>query len=423
MEKFIICGGEPLNGDVNISGMKNSALPILFGTILTNDTCIIDNLPDISDVQDSLAILESVGASVRFINTNTVIIDTKNVTPKSPPLELVSKIRASYYLWGTMLGRFNKAQVGQPGGCDFGNGRPIDQHIKGFELLGARVSYESNAAITLKAQDGLKGNTVYFDIASVGSTINIMYAAVFADGVTVIENAAREPHIVDTACFLNACGANIMGAGTTTIRIKGVKKLKGCTYSIAPDMIEAGTYMIAAAITKGKVCVKNVIPKHLDAITAKLIEANVPIEIGDSYVTVTPPDNLRSVSIKANPYPGFPTDMQPQFSTLMTVAQGMSSVSDGIYSTRFKYIDDLKKMGANIEYDEKDSQLHIIGVPELNGADTKAPDLRAGAALILAGLAAKGTTTITNIELVERGYDHIIEKLRALGANIKRAKI
>jgi UDP-N-acetylglucosamine 1-carboxyvinyltransferase len=322
-----------------------------------------------------------------------------------------------------MLGRFNKAQVGQPGGCDFGNGRPIDQHIKGFELLGARVSYESNAAITLKAQDGLKGNTVYFDIASVGSTINIMYAAVFADGVTVIENAAREPHIVDTACFLNACGANIMGAGTTTIRIKGVKKLKGCTYSIAPDMIEAGTYMIAAAITKGKVCVKNVIPKHLDAITAKLIEANVPIEIGDSYVTVTPPDNLRSVSIKANPYPGFPTDMQPQFSTLMTVAQGMSSVSDGIYSTRFKYIDDLKKMGANIEYDEKDSQLHIIGVPELNGADTKAPDLRAGAALILAGLAAKGTTTITNIELVERGYDHIIEKLRALGANIKRAKI
>ena len=423
MEKFIICGGEPLNGDVNISGMKNSALPILFGTILTSGTCIIDNLPDISDVKDSLAILESVGASVRFINTNTVIIDTKNVTPKMPPLELVSKIRASYYLWGTMLGRFNKAQVGQPGGCDFGNGRPIDQHIKGFELLGARVSYESNAAITLKAQDGLKGNTVYFDIASVGSTINIMYAAIFAEGVTVIENAAREPHIVDTACFLNACGANIMGAGTTTIRIKGVKKLKGCTYSIAPDMIEAGTYMIAAAITKGKVCVKNVIPKHLEAITAKLIEANVPIEIGDSYVTVNPANNLRSVSIKANPYPGFPTDMQPQLSTLMTVAQGMSSVSDGIYSTRFKYIDDLKKMGANLEYDEKDLQLHIIGVSELNGADTKAPDLRAGAALILAGLAAKGTTTITNIELVERGYDHIIEKLRALGANIKRAKI
>ena len=423
MEKFIICGGEPLNGDVAISGMKNSALPILFGTILTKDICTISNLPDISDVKDSLAILKSIGASVRFISTDTVIIDTRAVTPKSPPLELVSKIRASYYLLGSMLGKFNHAQVGQPGGCDFGNGRPIDQHIKGFELLGAKVSYESNAAITLNAPNGLKGNSVYFDIASVGSTINIMYAAVFADGVTVIENAAREPHIVDTACFLNACGANIMGAGTTTIRIKGVKELKGCSYSIAPDMIEAGTFMIAGAITKGRVCVKNIVPKHMDAVTAKLIEANVPIEIGDSYITVNPASNLRSVSIKTNPYPGLPTDMQPQFSALMTVAQGMCTVSDSIYSTRFKYIADLKKMGANIEYDEKDSHLHIIGVPELNGATVKAPDLRAGAALILAGLAAKGITTVTNIELVERGYDHIIEKLRALGANITREKI
>lgn len=423
MEKFIICGGEPLNGDVAISGMKNSALPILFGTILTNGICTISNLPDISDVKDSLAILKSIGASVRFISTDTVIIDTREVTPKSPPLELVSKIRASYYLLGSMLGKFNHAQVGQPGGCDFGNGRPIDQHIKGFELLGAKVSYESNAAITLNAPNGLKGNSVYFDIASVGSTINIMYAAVFAEGVTVIENAAREPHIVDTACFLNACGANIMGAGTTTIRIKGVKALKGCNYSIAPDMIEAGTFMIAGAITKGRVCVKNIVPKHMDAVTAKLIEANVPIEIGDSYITVNPTKNLRSVSIKTNPYPGLPTDMQPQFSALMTVAQGMCTVSDSIYSTRFKYIADLKKMGANIEYDEKDSHLHIIGVPELNGAVVKAPDLRAGAALILAGLAAKGITTVTNIELVERGYDHIIEKLRALGANITREKL
>ena len=424
MEKFIIRGGEPLNGDVAISGMKNSALPILFATILTEGICIIDNLPDISDVKDSLAILESVGASVRFINTNTVVIDTKQVKPKSPPLELVSKIRASYYLLGAMLGKFGKAQVGQPGGCDFGNGRPIDQHIKGFEMLGARVSYESNAAITLNAPDGLKGNSVYFDIASVGSTINIMYAAVFAEGVTVIENAAREPHIVDTACFLNACGANIMGAGTTTIRIKGVKKLHGCShYSIAPDMIEAGTYMIAAAITGGRIRVTNIVPKHMDAVTAKLIEANVPVEIGDSYITVNPAKNLRSVSIKANPYPGLPTDMQPQFSALMTVAQGMCTVSDGIYSTRFKYIEYLKSMGANIEYDEKRSLLRIIGVSELQGATVKAPDLRAGAALILAGLAAKGTTTVTNVELVERGYDHIIEKLRSLGANIKRERI
>ena len=422
MEKFIIHGGEPLNGDVTISGMKNSALPILFGTILAKGTCIIDNLPDISDVKDSLEILESVGATVRFINTNTVIIDTKNVTPKTPPLELVSKIRASYYLLGSMLGRFNKAQVGQPGGCDLGNGRPIDQHIKGFELLGARVSYESNAAITLNAQDGLKGNSVYFDIASVGATINIMYAAVFAEGVTVIENAAREPHIVDTACFLNACGANIMGAGTTTIRIKGVKELHGANYTIAPDMIEAGTYMIAAAITKGRVCIKNIIPKHMEAISAKLLEANIPLEIGDSYITVNPTENVRSVSIKANPYPGLPTDMQPQFSALMTVAQGMCSVSDSIYSARFKYMEHLQNMGANIEFEEKTSTLRIIGVSELNGTTVKATDLRAGAALILAGLAAKGTTTITNIGFVERGYDHIIEKLRSLGANITRKK-
>ena len=420
MNKFVICGGTPLCGDVNISGMKNSALPILFGTIAANDICIIENLPDISDVKDSIEILESIGASVRFVDTTTVIIDTRRVEMKSPPLEIVSKIRASYYLLGAMLGRFGRAQVGQPGGCDFGNGRPINQHISGFELLGARVSYESNAAITLNAADGLKGNFIYFDIASVGATINIMYAAAFADGITVIENAAREPHIVDTACFLNACGANIMGAGTTTIRIKGVKKLHGCTYKIAPDMIEAGTYMIAGAITKGTVCVKNIVPKHLESINSKLIEAGVPLEIGDSYITVHPATNLRSVVIKANPYPGLPTDMQPQFSALMTVAQGMSSISDGIYSTRFKYIADLKNMGANIEHDEKRAILRIMGVPELNGAEVRVPDLRAGAALILAGLAANGTTTVSNVVLVERGYEHIVEKLRALGANIQR---
>lgn len=422
MEKFIICGGEPLNGDVAISGMKNSALPILFGTILANGVCIIDNLPDISDVKDSLAILESVGASIRFIGTNTVVIDTTQVTPQSPPLELVGKIRASYYLLGAMLGRFNQAQVGQPGGCNFGNIRPIDQHLRSFTMLGAKVSFESNATITLNAPDGLKGTSIYFDMASVGATINIMYAAAFAEGVTVIENAAREPHIVDTACFLNACGANIMGAGTTTIRIKGVKKLKGCNYSIAPDMIEAGTYMIAGAITKGKVRVTNIIPKHMESITSKLIEAGVPIEVGNSYITVNPTENLKSVPLKANPYPGFPTDMQPQFSVLMTVAQGVSTISDGIYSSRFKYRDYLTTMGANITYEEK-TKLQIIGVQELRGATVEASDLRAGAALILAGLAAKGTTTVTNVELVERGYDHIVEKLRSLGANIKREKI
>lgn len=423
MEKFIICGGIPLNGDVAISGMKNSALPIIFGTILTKGTCTISNLPDISDVKDSLAILESIGASVRFINTSTAIIDTSRVEPKIPPLELVSKIRASYYLWGTMLGRFNEAVVGYPGGCDFGGGRPIAQHLKSLAMLGAKYSYESNAAINLTAPNGLKGSSIYFDIASVGTTINVMYAAAVAEGVTVIENAAREPHIVDTACFLNACGAKIMGAGTTTIRITGVKELKGCSYSIAPDMIEAGTYMIAGAITKGKVRVTNIIPKHLDSIITKLTEANVPIEIGDSYITVNPVQKLKSTSIKANPYPGFPTDMQPQFSVLMTLASGVSNISDAIYSSRFKYREHLINMGANINYDEQTSTLNIFGVPELNGATVKAPDLRAGAALILAGLAARGITTVTNIELVERGYDHIIEKFRGLGANIKREKI
>lgn len=420
MEKFLIRGGKPLNGDVNIGGMKNSALPILFGTIAANDICIIENLPDISDVKDSIEILESVGASVRFVDTTTAIIDTRAVTMKSPPLEIVGKIRASYYLLGAMLGRFGCAQVGQPGGCDFGNGRPINQHIRGFELLGARVSYSSNATITLDAREGLKGSFVYFDIASVGSTINIMYAAAFADGITVIENAAREPHIVDTACFLNACGANIMGAGTTTIRIKGVKKLHGCTYSIAPDMIEAGTYMIAGAITKGTLTVRNVVPKHMEAVISKFREIGIPMEIGDSYITVKPAETLRSINIKANPYPGVPTDMQPQFSALMTLTQGMSSISDGIYSTRFKYISDLKKMGADIDFDQKNSVLRIMGVSSLHSAEVRAPDLRAGAALILAALAADGISTINNVELVERGYEHIIEKLRSVGALIKR---
>ena len=321
-----------------------------------------------------------------------------------------------------MLGRFKKAEVGQPGGCDFGNGRPMDLHIRGFEHLGATVSYGSNAAIVLNAENRLKGSFIYFDMASVGATINIMYAAALADGVTIIENAAREPHIVDTACFLNACGANIMGAGTSTIRIRGVKKLHGCTYSIAPDMIEAGTYMIAGAITKGRVTVTGIVPKHMEAISVKLMEAGIPLEIGDSYITVKPAQAIRSMSIKAHPYPGLPTDMQPQFSTLMTVAQGMSSVTDGIYSTRFKYIESLKAMGASVEHDEKLAVVRIFGVSSLTGTTVRAPDLRGGAALILAGLAAEGTTVVTNVALVERGYDHIIDKLRALGAHIRSEK-
>ena len=342
MEKLIIRGSNPLCGDVKISGMKNSALPVIFGTIVANDVCTIKNLPDISDIALALNTLETIGASVRFIDTSTVIIDTRGVQMKSPPLEHVSKMRASIYLLGAMLGRFGSAEVGYPGGCDFGL-RPINLHIKGFETLGARIAFSSNAMINGEAPNGLHGNLVYFDIASVGATINLMLAAVFAKGTTIIENAAREPHIVDMACFLNACGANISGAGTSMIRIKGVEKLHGCTYELAPDMIEAGTYMVAAAATKGRVCVKNIVPKHMEAVSAKLGEMGIPLEIGSNYITVIGTEAFRPTEIRTNPYPGFPTDMHPQFSALLSLAKGISTVSEGIYSGRFNVDFDLRK--------------------------------------------------------------------------------
>jgi len=417
MRKLIIRGGNPLVGDVNISGMKNSALPVIFGTIVANDVCTISNLPDVSDISLALETLETIGAQVRFIGTSTAIIDTRGVQMKSPPLEYVSKMRGSTYLIGAMLGRFGKAQVGYPGGCDFGL-RPINQHIKGFELLGAKVTYASNAMINAEAPDGLHGNFVYFDIASVGATINVMLAAVFAEGTTVIENAAREPHIVDMACFLNACGANITGAGTSMIRIKGVEKLHGCSYELAPDMIEAGTYMVAAAATKGRVCVKNIVPKHMESVSAKLREMGIPLEIDDNSITVIGTDDFRGTEIRTNPYPGFPTDMHPQFSALLALSKGISTVSEGIFSTRFRYAGELNKMGADIEIIE--SSAHINGVESLTGAEVKAHDLRAGAALVIAGLAANGVTTITNIELIERGYENLVEKLKKLGADIKK---
>ncbi len=417
MEKITIRGGKRLRGDVNISGMKNSALPVIFGTIVARDVCTIKNLPDVSDIALALETLQTIGAEVRFINTSTAIIDTRNVRMQSPPLEYVSKMRGSTYLIGAMLSRFGKAQVGYPGGCDFGL-RPINQHIKGFELLGAKVTYTSNAMINADAPDGLKGNFVYFDIASVGATINVMLAAVFAEGTTTIENAAREPHIVDTACFLNACGANISGAGTSMIRIKGVKKLHGCTYELAPDMIEAGTYMVAAAATGGRVCVRNIVPKHMDAVIAKLYDIGIPLEVGDDYITVNGADSFRATEIKTNPYPGFPTDMHPQFSALLALAKGVSKVSEGIFSTRFKYAAELNKMGANIEI--IDSTAIINGVDSLHGADVKATDLRAGACLVIAGLAATGVTTVSNVEYIDRGYENLIEKLKRLGADIKR---
>lgn len=418
MEKIIIRGGNPLFGDVSISGMKNSALPVIFGTIAAGDVCTISNLPDVSDIALALETLETIGAEVRFINTSTAIIDTRGVEMKSPPLEYVSKMRGSTYLIGAMLGRFGKAQVGYPGGCDFGL-RPINQHIKGFELLGARVSYSGSAMIDVDAPDGLHGNFVYFDIASVGATINVMLAAVFAEGTTIIENAAREPHIVDTACFLNACGANISGAGTSMIRIKGVKKLHGCSYNLSPDMIEAGTYMVAAAATGGRVTVKNIVPKHMESVIAKLLEVGIPVDIDDDSITVSGADSFRGTEIKTNPYPGFPTDMHPQFSALLSLSRGVSKISEGIFNTRFKYAAELNKMGANIEV--IDGTAIINGVEALSGAEVKATDLRAGACLVIAGLAANGVTKISNIEYIDRGYENLIEKLKRLGADIRRA--
>lgn len=417
MEKLIIRGGNPLFGDVKISGMKNSALPVIFGTIVANDVCIIKNLPDISDISLAIETLETMGASVRFTDTSTAIIDTREVVMKSPPLEYVSKMRASIYLLGAMLGRFKKAEVGYPGGCDFGL-RKIDLHIKGVEMLGAKITYSTDAMIIGEAPNGLHGNFVYLDIASVGATINIMLAAVFAEGTTVIENAAREPHIVDMACFLNACGAKISGAGTSMIRVKGVKQLHGCSYELAPDMIEAGTYMVAAAATGGKICVKNIVPKHMESVSAKLREIGIPLEIGDNSITVSGAPNFRGTAIRTNPYPGFPTDMHPQFSALLAMSKGVSTVSEGIYSGRFKYVPELNKMGAEIEV--VDNSALINGVDTLKGADVKATDLRAGACLVIAALAAEGVSTISNIEYIDRGYEDLVEKLKTLGADIKR---
>lgn len=417
MEKLIVRGGNPLYGDVKISGMKNSALPVIFGTIVANDVCIIKNLPDISDIALAIETLETMGASVRFTDTTTAVIDTRRVAMKSPPLEYVSKMRASIYLLGAMLGRFGRAEVGYPGGCDFGL-RKIDLHIKGVETLGAKITYSTDAMIIGETPRGLCGDLVYLDIASVGATINIMLAAVFAKGTTVIENAAREPHIVDMACFLNACGAKISGAGTSMIRVKGVEKLHGCTYELAPDMIEAGTYMVAAAATGGRICVRNIVPKHVDSVSAKLREIGIPLEIGDDYITVSGVPSFRGTAIKTNPYPGFPTDMHPQFSALLALSKGVSTVSEGIYSERFKYVSELNKMGAEIEV--VDNAALINGVDALKGANVKATDLRAGACLVIAALAAEGVSTISNIEYIDRGYEGLVEKLRTLGADIRR---
>ena len=418
MERFIINGGKRLSGKIEVSGMKNAALPIIFSTILVEDRCIIENIPEIRDVTTALEIITAMGARVRMLDRTTVEIDTTGIVCGSAPYELARSIRASYYILGAELGRFGMTTSAFPGGCNFIT-RPIDLHIKGFEALGATVSIDEGS-IHAFAKDGLKANSIYLDIESVGATINIILAAVKAEGLTIIDNAAREPHIVDLANFLNSMGADIRGAGTDVIKIRGVSFLHGCEYSIIPDQIEAGTYMAAAAAAGGDVLIKNVVPKHLESITAKLAECGAEITEYDDSVRVVVDHRLNKCNIKTMPHPGFPTDMQPQFAVALCVAQGTSIISEGVWDNRFKYVDQLVRMGAEIEVNGKVAV--ITGVDHLKGAPVKADDLRAGAAMIIAGLVAKGRTEIENVIYIDRGYENVIEKFRALGADISRVE-
>lgn len=417
MEKIVVKGGKPLNGSVEMSGMKNAALPIIFACVLVRDKCYIENMPNVRDVTFALEILSKVGARIRNVNKNTVEIDCSDVKLCDAPYELVSEMRASYYLLGAQLGRFHKARVALPGGCDFGE-RPIDQHIKGFEALGGTVVIESGN-VHIDAPLGVRGASIFLDKASVGATMNLMIAACVGEGTTYIDNAAREPHIVDLANFLNTCGARISGAGTDMIKIRGVSSLHGCTYTIIPDMIEAGTFMIAACATGGTVRINNVIPKHLESITAKLEEVGADIQEYDDYIIVSGCQKVTSTSIRTLPYPGFPTDMHPQMTVLLCKANGVSYVSEGVYENkRFKYVGELARMGANIKVE---SQTAIIeGGKPLSAAPVRAVDLRAGVALIIAALMCPGETEITDIFRIERGYEDIVGKLKMLGADIKK---
>ena len=418
MHRFIVHGGNRLEGEVTVSGAKNAAVAILPATILADGVCRIENIPQISDVSVSLRILYEIGAKVRMINATTVEIDTRHINTCHVSHEMTKCMRASYYMIGALLGRFSKARVAMPGGCDFGV-RPIDLHIKGFEALGATVSIDGGMIDA--SADRLVGSSVYLDTVSVGATINIMLAAVRARGLTVIENAAKEPHIVDLANFLNSMGADVRGAGTDVIKIRGVEQMKGVTYSIIPDQIEAGTFMVAAAATGGDVMVRNVIPKHLESISAKLEEAGAYVEEFDEAVRVYRTKPLVRCNIKTLPHPGFPTDMQPQITAMLSVANGTSIVSEGVWDNRFRYVEQLSRMGAQIQVDGKVAV--VEGVSELTAAPVKAIDLRAGAAMLIAGMIARGDTEIEDIHHIERGYENICEKLNALGADIKRVNI
>ena len=415
MEQYVIRGGNPLVGEVEIGGAKNAALAILTAATMTDETVLIENLPDVSDINVLLDAIAGIGAMVQRTDRHTVKINAKAIHDFNIEYDYIKKIRASYYLLGAMLGKYKHAEVALPGGCNIGS-RPIDQHLKGFRALGADVEIEYGKI--LAEADRLVGKHIYFDVVSVGATINVMMAATMAEGLTIMENVAKEPHVVDVANFLNSMGANIRGAGTDVIRIVGVEKLHKTEYSIIPDQIEAGTFMFAAAATKGDVTVKNVIPKHLEATTAKLIEIGCEVEEFDDAVRVVSSKPLHHTQVTTLPYPGFPTDMQPQMSVLLALAEGTSTVTESIFENRFKYVDELTRMGAQVKVE---SNIAIItGVEKYTGARVSAPDLRAGAALVIAGLAAEGITIVDDIYYIERGYEHFEEKLASLGAMIEK---
>lgn len=415
MTKYIINGGKPLNGEVVISGAKNAAVAIIPAALMVEGVCRIENIPQISDVTMLLNILKQMGAEIRTVNRHTMDIDCTGVATCEATFDMMRRIRASYYLIGALLGRFGKAKVAMPGGCNFGGVRPIDQHIKGFTAMGAEIDVK-NGVFVAETSGRLEAASIYLDVVSVGATINIMLAAALAEGRTIIENAAREPHIVDLANFLNSMGADVRGAGTNVIKIKGVKSLSGGFYSIIPDQIEAGTYMAAVAGTGGEVVIKNVIPKHLECISGKFREMGVEVQDLEDSVVVRRASQLLKTNVKTMPYPGFPTDMQPQIATLLCLADGTSTVTEGVWDNRYKYVDELAKMGSRIQVAGRTAI--IEGVGKLTGAQVKASDLRAGAALVIAGLSASGTTEIEGVGYIERGYEDLVEKLKALGADI-----
>jgi len=415
MDQYIIKGGNPLVGEVEIGGAKNAALAILAAAIMTDETVLIDNLPDVNDINVLLEAIQGIGAMVQRVDRHTVKINGSAITDFNIEYDYIKKIRASYYLLGAMLGKYKRAEVALPGGCNIGS-RPIDQHLKGFRALGADVDIE-HGKIVAEAEH-LRGTHLYFDVVSVGATINVMMAAAMADGLTIMENVAKEPHVVDVANFLNSMGANIRGAGTDVIKIRGVKSLHKTEYSIIPDQIEAGTFMFAAAATKGDVTVLNVIPKHLDATISKLVDIGCEVEEFDDAVRVVAKNRLRSTQVKTLPYPGYPTDMQPQIGVVLALAQGTSTITESIFENRFKYLDELARMGAVIKVEGNSAT--IEGVEKFSGARVSAPDLRAGAALCIAGLATDGITIVDDIVYIQRGYERFEEKLRGLGGIIEK---